>query len=55
MAYDGTAEFAPKFEGREYILQRQLRPVARLDQLQQLQSAGIRPTAMVDVTDGVTK
>lgn len=53
VAYDGTAEFAPKFEGREYILQRQLRPVAPLDQLRQLQSAGIRPTAMIDVTDGV--
>ncbi len=53
VAYDGTLEFQPKFEGREYILQRQLRPYARIDIVEGLRQAGIVPTAMIDVSDGV--
>ncbi len=36
-----------------YILQRQLKPEARVDVLNQLREAGIRPTAMIDVTRGL--
>ncbi|MDN4753561.1 thiamine-phosphate kinase [Porphyromonadaceae bacterium W3.11] len=54
IAYDdGVPDFQPKFEGREYILQRQMKPIARLDILRQLQSNGIRPTSMIDITDGL--
>lgn len=53
LAYDGTADFQPRFEGREYILQRQLRPYARLDVIEGLRKAGIVPTSMIDVSDGV--
>lgn len=53
VAFDGSEDFQPKFEGREYILQRQMKPIARLDVLRQLQAAGIRPTAMTNVTDGL--
>ena len=51
-----TAEppvFEPKFEGREYLLERQLKPEARKDIVQKLQEAGITPTSMIDITDGI--
>ena len=43
-----------KFEGREYLLERQLRPEARLDIVKALKKAGIKPTAMMDVSDGLS-
>lgn len=45
--------FQPKFEGREYILERQLKPEARRDIVQALTDAGITPTSMMDVSDGL--
>lgn len=42
------------FEGKEYILQRQLKPVARLDVVESLRKAGIQPTAMMDISDGLS-
>ncbi|MDO5036346.1 MAG: thiamine-phosphate kinase, partial [Porphyromonas sp.] len=53
VAYDGSEDFEPQFAGREYILQRQLHPIARFDILSELEKGGIRPTAMIDVTDGL--
>lgn len=46
--------FQPKFEGREYLLERQLKPEARKDIVAQLNEAGITPTAMMDVSDGLS-
>lgn len=46
--------FQPDFAGREYLLQRQLQPEARGEVIQQLREAGIRPTAMIDVSDGLS-
>ena len=46
--------FKPKFEGREYLLERQLKPEARKDIVAALQQAGITPTAMMDVSDGLS-
>lgn len=43
-----------KFEGREYLLERQLRPEARVDIIEALRKAGIKPTAMMDVSDGLS-
>lgn len=42
------------FEGREYILERQLKPEARLDVIRALREAGIHPTAMMDISDGLS-
>lgn len=42
------------FEGYEYLLERQLKPEARKDVVEQLRKAGIRPTAMMDVSDGLS-
>ena len=46
--------FQPDFAGKEYLLQRQLQPEARGDIIAQLREAGIRPTAMMDISDGLS-
>ena len=47
-------EFQPDFSGKEYILERQLKPEARKDIVELLRSKGINPTAMMDVSDGLS-
>jgi thiamine-monophosphate kinase len=44
----------PKFEGYEYILQRQLKPEARKDVVEMLKEIDIFPTSMIDVSDGLS-
>ena len=44
----------PDFSGKEYLLQRQLQTEARGDIIQKLRDAGIRPTAMMDISDGLS-
>lgn len=46
------AQFQPEFAGKEYLLQRQLQAEARGDIIRRLHEAGIRPTAMMDISDG---
>ena len=47
-------DFHPAFEGREYLLERQLKPEARKDVIEELRSIGVKPTAMMDVSDGLS-
>lgn len=49
-----TLDFQPDFAGREYLLERQMRPEARRDIVEKLREAGIRPTSMMDVSDGLS-
>lgn len=49
-----TLQFDPDFAGKEYLLERQLKPEARADILKQLRDAGVRPTAMMDISDGLS-
>ena len=52
---NGTGqEVQPDFAGKEYLLERQLKPEARRDIIQKLAEAGIRPTAMMDISDGLS-
>jgi len=44
----------PDFAGKEYILERQLKPEARRDIIERLREANITPTAMMDVSDGLS-
>lgn len=44
----------PDFSGKEYILERQLKPEARGDIVATLRKAGIRPTSMMDISDGLS-
>ncbi len=53
-AASGTADFQPDFAGKEYILERQLKPEARKDIIEALSKAGITPTSMMDVSDGLS-
>ena len=47
-------EGTPDFEGKEYLLERQLKPEARLDIVKKLREAGIHPTSMMDISDGLS-
>ena len=44
----------PDFAGKEYILERQLKPEARRDIVERLREANVVPTAMMDVSDGLS-
>ncbi|MCQ2317126.1 MAG: thiamine-phosphate kinase [Bacteroidales bacterium] len=43
----------PEFAGYDYILERQLKPEARWDIVRRLKDAGVKPTSMIDVSDGL--
>lgn len=49
---EGSAQ--PDFAGKEYLLERQLKPEARRDIIAALAEAGIQPTAMMDISDGLS-
>lgn len=53
-AGQGIKDFNPDFSGREYLLERQLKPEARKDIVAMLAREGVRPTAMIDVSDGLS-
>ena len=46
--------FQPDFAGREYLLERFLKPEARRDITEALRKAGIVPTSMMDISDGLS-
>lgn len=48
---DPQLDAQPDFAGREYILQRQLKPEARRDIIDALKKEGIKPTSMIDISD----
>ena len=54
IVFAGNDEAQPDFEGKDYILQRQLKPEARKDIVELLKEKGIVPTAMMDISDGLS-
>ena len=46
--------FQPDFAGKEYLLQRQLQTEARGDIIDRFRELNIRPTAMMDISDGLS-
>ena len=44
----------PQFEGYDYILERQLKPEARGDIKELLKTLNIKPTSMIDISDGLS-
>ena len=55
LVFEGQQEnVQPDFSGKEYILQRQLKPEARKDIIQKLAEKGILPTSMMDISDGLS-
>jgi thiamine-monophosphate kinase len=43
----------PDLSGNDYILERQLKPEARLDMIRKFKQIGIVPTSMIDISDGL--
>lgn len=52
--FGGEKDFKPDFSGKEYILERQLKPEARKDIIERLAENNILPTSMIDVSDGLS-
>ena len=52
--FKGEKDFAPDFSGKEYLLERQLKPEARKDIIRMLAEANVLPTSMMDVSDGLS-
>ena len=52
--FQGEKDFTPDFSGKEYLLERQLKPEARKDIIELLRSNGVLPTAMMDISDGLS-
>ena len=44
----------PDFAGKEYLIERQMRPSARRDIIESLRAQDIRPTSMIDISDGLS-
>lgn len=51
---DSQGDIQPDFAGKEYLLERQLKPEARRDIIRRLREAGVQPTAMMDISDGLS-
>ena len=51
---DKGDDIQPDFAGKEYLLERQLKPEARRDIVERLRQAGVQPTAMMDISDGLS-
>lgn len=52
--FKGEKDAQPDFAGKEYLLERQLKPEARGDIIQKLSELNIKPTAMMDISDGLS-
>ncbi|NDV47816.1 thiamine-phosphate kinase [Paludibacter sp. 221] len=54
LVFSGNEDAQPDFDGKDYILQRQLKPEARRDIILRLREKNIIPTAMMDISDGLS-
>ncbi len=54
VASNGQKDFIPQFQGKEYLVERQLKPEARKDIIKILDEKGIVPTSMIDISDGLS-
>jgi len=52
-AYKANPSMQPELEGHDYLLERQLKPEPRTDIIEKLNEAGILPTSMIDISDGL--
>ena len=52
--FGANSDAQPDFEGKDYILERQLKPEARKDVIKALADHGILPTSMMDISDGLS-
>jgi thiamine-monophosphate kinase len=52
-AFLANPDAQPELEGKDYIIQKQLKPQARMDFIYELKERGVQPTAMIDISDGL--
>ncbi len=52
--YLANPDMQPEMEGYDYILERQLKPEARTDIKKTLNELGVKPTSMIDISDGLS-
>ena len=51
--YLANPNMQPQLQGFDYVLERQLKPEARKDVVARLKELGIKPTSMIDISDGL--
>ncbi len=51
--FQANPNMQPELEGNDYVIQRQLKPEARIDIIDELAKNDIMPTSMIDVSDGL--
>ncbi len=54
MVFTGNPDVQPDFSGKDYLLERQLKPEARKDIIELLRDKHIVPTSMIDISDGLS-
>lgn len=54
MLFEKALEIQPILDGYDYVLERQLKPEARKDIIGLFRELGIQPTAMIDISDGLS-
>lgn len=52
--FQSDKDMQPDLKGNEYVLERQLKPEARKDVPEILHGLGVKPTSMIDVSDGLS-
>jgi thiamine-monophosphate kinase len=52
--YLANPEIQPDLEGHDYIVERQLKPEARKEVIDALEQYQLKPTAMIDISDGLS-
>jgi thiamine-monophosphate kinase len=53
LIYIENPNIQPDLEGKDYIIERQLKPEARKDIIELLKDIEVKPTAMIDISDGL--
>jgi thiamine-monophosphate kinase len=53
LVYIENPNIQPDLEGKDYIIERQLKPEARKDIVELLKDIEIKPTSMIDISDGL--
>lgn len=54
VASAGQKDFEPDFKGKEYLVERQLKPEPRRDIIEALKKKGVKPTSIMDISDGLS-
>ncbi len=52
--FESDTRIQPALEGYEYVLERQLKPEARRDIILKFREEGIKPTSLIDISDGLS-